>query len=256
MLNETVNQAVEELLSKQPYSLLFLTLSGAHLYGFDSPDSDYDLRGVHVLPVKEVIGLKMGKDSIDFLNFIQEIELDLVTFDLKKFIQLLLKNNGNVMEQLYSPLLIKTSPEHEELKEIARGCRTRYHAYHYLGLANTQWQLLQKHEPFRVKPLLYVYRSLLTGMYLLESGEVEANLSHLNKHFQLSYIPELIEAKKTGPEKGILPEQNLDIYEKEYIRLTRMLKAMIETTELPESPSKETKAALHDFLVRLRYKYD
>jgi hypothetical protein len=27
-----------------PYSLLFATVSGAHLYGFPSPDSDYDLR--------------------------------------------------------------------------------------------------------------------------------------------------------------------------------------------------------------------
>jgi len=34
----------------QPYPLLFVTISGAHLYGFPSPDSDYDLRGVHALP--------------------------------------------------------------------------------------------------------------------------------------------------------------------------------------------------------------
>lgn len=31
---------------QQPYPLLFVTISGAHLYGFPSPDSDYDLRGV------------------------------------------------------------------------------------------------------------------------------------------------------------------------------------------------------------------
>ena len=42
-----------------PYPLLFATVSGAHLYGFPSPDSDYDLRGVHVLPLTEVIGLDL-----------------------------------------------------------------------------------------------------------------------------------------------------------------------------------------------------
>jgi len=31
-----------------PFPLLFATVSGAHLYGFPSPDSDYDLRGAHV----------------------------------------------------------------------------------------------------------------------------------------------------------------------------------------------------------------
>ncbi len=29
-----------------PYPLVFVTISGAHLYGFPSSDSDYDLRGV------------------------------------------------------------------------------------------------------------------------------------------------------------------------------------------------------------------
>ena len=32
---------------QHPYPLLFATISGAHLYGFPSPDSDFDLRGVH-----------------------------------------------------------------------------------------------------------------------------------------------------------------------------------------------------------------
>jgi len=37
--------------ARHPYPLLFATVSGAHLYGFPSPDSDCDLRGAHVLPV-------------------------------------------------------------------------------------------------------------------------------------------------------------------------------------------------------------
>ena len=28
--------------ARHPYPLLFATISGAHLYGFPSPDSDYD----------------------------------------------------------------------------------------------------------------------------------------------------------------------------------------------------------------------
>ena len=42
------------------YPLIFATISGAHLYGFPSPDSDFDLRGVHILPLKEVVGLQTG----------------------------------------------------------------------------------------------------------------------------------------------------------------------------------------------------
>jgi hypothetical protein len=38
---------------EQPHPLVFATVSGAHLYGFPSPDSDWDLRGVHVLPARD-----------------------------------------------------------------------------------------------------------------------------------------------------------------------------------------------------------
>ena len=40
--------------ARYPYPLVFATISGAHLYGFPSPDSDYDLRGRHLLPLREV----------------------------------------------------------------------------------------------------------------------------------------------------------------------------------------------------------
>jgi uncharacterized protein len=45
--------------------LLFATISGAQLYGFPSPDSDFDLRGVHLLPLKEVVGLQIGPETIE-----------------------------------------------------------------------------------------------------------------------------------------------------------------------------------------------
>ncbi len=53
------------VVERQPYPLLFMTLSGAHLYGFPSADSDYDLRGVHILPLREVIGLRTGRETIE-----------------------------------------------------------------------------------------------------------------------------------------------------------------------------------------------
>lgn len=53
------------VISEQPYPLMFVTISGAHLYGFPSPDSDYDLRGVHVLPAQEVVGLDEGRLTVE-----------------------------------------------------------------------------------------------------------------------------------------------------------------------------------------------
>src|ERR1051325_10580523 len=184
-----------------PFPLLFATISGAHLYGFPSPDSDYDLRGGHLLPLKEGVGLKIGHEAVEKSGIHDGIEIDLVTHDAKKFFSLMLKKNGYVLEQVFSPLVVHTTPEHAELREIAKDCITRHHAHHYFGFAETQWKLFAKESPPRVKPLLYVYRVLLTGIHLMQTGVVEANLVRLNEIERLPYLNELIQRKIAGAEK-------------------------------------------------------
>lgn len=245
-----VEQQLLKVISEQPYPLLFVTISGAHLYGFPSPDSDYDLRGAHILPVSEVVGLNPGRETIEVSEVRDGLQIDLVTHDVKKFFSLLLKKNGYVLEQLYSPLVVHKTPEHEELQVIAKGCITRYHAHHYFGFAQTQWKLFQKEQPHRVKPLLYVYRVLLTGIYLMQTGVVEANLVHLNEVFKLPYIPDLIARKLAGAEKSVLEDADLAFHQGEFDRLYRELEEASQTSSLPESPS--CKDALNDLLVRLR----
>lgn len=247
---------IDPRLAKQveahPYPLLFATISGAHLYGFPSPDSDFDLRGVHLLPLEEVVGLKPGHDTIEKSGIHDGLEIDLVTHDAKKFFELMLKKNGYVLEQVLSPLVVRTTPEHMELRGIAAQCVTRHHAHHYLGFAETQWKLFQKADPPHVKPLLYVYRVLLTGIHLMRTGEVEANLVRLNDTARLAYIPELIDRKTSGPEKGRLEKADLAFHQREYERLRAELQQSFEDSKLPETPAGA--AALHDLLVRLRLK--
>jgi predicted nucleotidyltransferase len=233
-----------------PYPLVFATISGAHLYGFPSADSDFDLRGVHLLPLEQVVGLEPGEETVQKEGVHEGIEMDLVTHDAKKFFSLMLRKNGYVLEQLLSPLVVHTTPEHEELKAISKQCLTRHHAHHYLGFAATQWKLFRKEEPPRVKPLLYVYRVLLTGIHLMRTGEVEANLLTLNDTAKLPYIDELVERKLTGAEKGQLDAADLEFYEREYERLVSELEAAMAQSTLPENAS--GKAALNDLLVRLR----
>jgi predicted nucleotidyltransferase len=236
--------------AQHPYQLLFATVSGAHLYGFPSPDSDYDLRGVHILPVAEAVGLLPKRETVQVEGLRGGIELDIVTHDISKFFTMLLKRNGYVMEQLYSPLIVETNARHAELKEIARGCLTRFHSHHYLGFAQTQWSLFSKESPPRVKPLLYVYRVLLTGIHLMRTGTVEANLVELNREYKLPYIDELILRKVTGTEKGLLQTPELGFHQREYERLIADLEAAGVASKLPEAPS--SRAALNDLLVRVR----
>ena len=236
--------------AEHPFPLIFATVSGAHLYGFASADSDFDLRGVHILPVREVVGLENGRETIEVEEIREGLELDLVTHDAKKFFTLMLRKNGYVLEQLYSPLVVRTSPAHEELKQIGVRCLTKFHAHHYLGFSRTEWKLFEKENPPRVKPLLYIFRVLLTGIHLMRSGELEANLRNLNEIFRLPYIPELIDRKINGKEKETLPDADIGFYKSEYERLTTELENAMNASRLPEKPS--AKADLNDLLIRLR----
>jgi len=241
---------LDQVATEHPYPLLFATISGAHLYGFASPDSDFDLRGVHVLPVREIAGLRPTRDTIEQTGDREGMEIDLVTHDAKKFFGLMLRKNGYVLEQLHSPLVVKSSPAHDELKEIAKGCVTRHHSHHYLGFAETQWNLFQKEDPRRVKPLLYVYRVLLTGIHLMRTGKVQANIVELNRSFRLTQIEDLVDVKVNGTEQQRHGPSDLGFHEQEYLRLRGTLAEASAQSSLPETPT--AAARLHDLLVRIR----
>ncbi|HYO77710.1 MAG TPA: nucleotidyltransferase domain-containing protein [Thermoanaerobaculia bacterium] len=245
VLPELVTQTIES----HRYPLVFATISGAHLYGFASPDSDYDVRGVHVLPAPEVLGLTRGEETIETM-LDGPPEVDLVTHDAEKFFRLLLKRNGYVLEQVLSPLVAHTTPEHDELRDLARRSVTRHHAHHYLGFSENQWRLIDKERPRRLKPLLYVFRVLLTGIHLMRTGEVEANLPRLNEIFRLPYLPDLIARKTGGAEQQTIEDADLQFFENEYSRLRELLTLAHATTSLPEET--QTRDELHALLLRLR----
>lgn len=237
-------------MEQHPYPLLFATISGAHLYGFESPNSDVDLRGVHVLPLDEVLGLTCNHETVEKSGIHDGLELDLVTHDVRKFMGLMLKRNGYVLEQLLSRLVVKTSPFHDELIALAPGCLTRHHAHHYLGFAQTQWRLFSKETPPRIKPLLYVFRVLLTGIHLMESGVVEANLSTLLESYDLSMVADWIQRKRAGNEKDTIEDADMESIERLYQTWLTRLESEYHRTKLPSESTASSQ--LNDLLVRIR----
>lgn len=95
------------------------------------------------------------------------------------------------------------------------------------------------------------YRGVvLTGIHLMRSGRVEANLLRLNEDAKLPYIDELVAVKTSGTEKERLNDADCEFHRREYERLLADLEAAYQRSPLPESPGGER--ALNDLLVRLR----
>ncbi|MGW1610189.1 nucleotidyltransferase domain-containing protein [Streptomyces sp. NPDC002285] len=241
------------VVAEQPDPVLFATVSGAHLYGFPSRDSDVDLRGVHLLPAADLVGLREPDETRSRMWVRDGVEMDLVTHDLRKFVRLMLRRNGYVLEQLLSPLVVHTTDAHRELAELAPGVLTGHHAHHYRGFAGTQWRLFEK--TGELKPLLYTFRVLLTGIHLMRSGEVQPHLPTLvgevasdGEADAPGYLPELI-AAKAEQEHGPADVEHARVAA-DVERLHGVLDEAQAASALPDAPSAFD--ALHALVVRTR----
>ncbi|MDQ2799790.1 MAG: nucleotidyltransferase domain-containing protein [Armatimonadota bacterium] len=227
--------------------LIFATVSGAHLYGFPSPDSDVDLRGSYAAPLPEILGLERPKETREPEGIVEGREVEMVGHEIGKYLRLLVKPNGYVLEQIFSPLVVLTSPAHEEQKALAQAGLSRRLYYHYAGFARGEWREYQKPGVGKtVKRLLYIHRVLMTGITLLTEGVVEANIHRLNARFPLDLEPLL--AMKTREKAEIAGDDGP--YRAQIAVLFEQLDAGREISPLPETAP--NRAALSDFLVRLR----
>jgi predicted nucleotidyltransferase len=228
---------------------VFATVSGAHLYGFASPDSDVDLRGSFLTSARDMLGLRPPPETITKTLDRPGLELDYVAHDLRKFAAMMVKHNGYALEQLFSPLVVVTSPLHEELKALGRGCVTRGVVRHYLGFAGGRRKRLREPEA-TVKHLLYAYRVYLSGIHAMETGEIDANIESVNERFRLAQIDELAERKRGGAELSRLAEGEVERHETELDALETRLHRAHEQSSLPEEAT--SAAAIEDFVVRAR----
>ncbi len=83
---------------------LVVYLSGAHAYGFPSPDSDLDLRCVHIAPTSSLVGLDPTEDPGERIEVIDGVELDYGSNELGPVLRGAIKGNGNYLERFLGEL--------------------------------------------------------------------------------------------------------------------------------------------------------
>jgi hypothetical protein len=231
---------------------VYYTLSGSHLYGFNSPDSDIDIRGCHCEELYSVLGLSKPSE----VRMLVKGEMDFNSFDLKKELCLVLDNNSNVLEHLAATPLY-SSNRFKELKEIAEKALSKRVAKPYWGMAesNLVKYLRTFNSSFREHPAkkyLYVIRGYMAGIYALQSGRIQPNLKTLNKMrmFKLSVVDELIEAKLHGNEKMMVT--GCDEADRAIVQLQKMFKIAEESSTLPNEPNEKVVKEANDFLIKCR----
>jgi len=240
---------LRQTLAKQPFQPLFATVSGAHLYGFESPDSDVDLRGAFVLPLKQVLGLTQPNDTLNTTFWEDGLEIDLVCHDVLKYCRLLNKNSGEILEQLYSDWVVWPSPRLNELQNLFRPHIGKEFYFHYRGFLINQLRFIEKPES-TVKETLYGYRVALTGIHLMRTGEMNAHLPSLLQASPQAEVRQLIEEKQATREHASLGQERKALHLQRLQQLQQELQDAFDGTTLPHSGG--ALEALNDFVVRVR----
>ena len=222
-------------------------LSGAHAYGFPSPDSDLDLKAIHVAPTADLLGFEVPPPTVDRAEVIDGVEIDYTSNELAHALAGILGGNGNFLERVLGRMTAMASPVLEELRPLARGALSRRVHRHYRGFAMNQLRFLEK-EP-TAKKLLYVLRTTMTGIHLLSTGELEADLTRLMDRYGLDSARALIERKRAGERVGLEPAL-LETWQPKVEALFAQLDAVRETSRLPEEP--ENEGRIREWLLGVR----
>ena len=227
---------------------LLVGVTGAHYYGFPSPDSDLDLKGVHVTPTREIVSLKPPPDAFDHLGVFEGVEIDYTSHELGVALRLLLKGNGNILERILSPFQLLDSDAVGNLRALAGRAVSRKFFHHYRGFFGRACQEWRAAQPPTVKGLLYAYRSGLTGIHLLGTGECIGDVTRLAPVYGFDEVPALVARKASGRERGALADAAS--YDADLDRVERMLQeALAESPLPPEAPNADE---LNEFLIRMR----
>ena len=207
----------QKITSEIDKKFIFVTVSGAHLYGFDSFNSDLDLRGVHIPDVAESLRYSTKKDTFEAMwdsHAVFSNEIDIVSHSLLKFLHLLTKSpNGYLLEQVFSPLIVNTTQMHNKLKELAKLCITKELKHHFNGFYKNQERIMRGDKK-QIKLALYQARIIAVSAYIASTSTINSNLLEVNNElniFDNQKLLELVQLKKQG-EKNNFPDDSIKKY--------------------------------------------
>lgn len=228
--------------------VVLVGVTGGHMYGFPSEDSDYDLKGIMLLPLPALLGLTEPADTLDRLEVFEGVEHDLTLHDAKKSLALLLRGNGNALEHVLSPLQLVSDARTEALRVLAKGAVSKRFVHHYRGFFHHMRAAHVRER--RAKTLLYAYRVALTGAHLLETGELETDVRVNAARHGLSEVETLVAIKRERAEKATLTEAENTELSRSLERALGLLEDALEKSRLPDDAP--NRGAVEQWLIETR----
>jgi predicted nucleotidyltransferase len=207
---EIVRKRLLEIEKENSVKILYAVESGSRAWGFESMDSDYDIRFVYAHDKNWYLKILPKKDVIEYpiIN-----EFDYSGWDLRKTMFLINKSNPVFFEWLKSPIVYyKDNDSYKIMEQLSKNYFSSISSmYHYLHMASGNYRQYLQSDEVKIKKYFYVLRPIMACMWIenyKESPpmEFEKLLTQITDKDLLSKITELLEKKKSGIELGREPK--------------------------------------------------
>ena len=208
MIRNQIQLTISDFINKHGVQVLLAVESGSRLWGFESKDSDYDIRMIFVRPKSSYLSLSERKDNYENVTGL----IDYQAWDLKKALNLAKKSNTSLFEWLEATDIYT---EKTGFKEDMKLVRDRFFSPYlaitaYAGMAQGNFREYLRGDLVRAKKYLYVIRPLLACEHIKNTGTMPP--IHIDDLVKM-YCPEnilpdllnILSLKRTGVEMDNMP---------------------------------------------------
>jgi predicted nucleotidyltransferase len=150
---------------------------GSRAFGLATDESDDDVRGIYLPPARLHWSLFKLPEQLEFA----EEGRDEVYWELEKFVMLALKANPNVLETLWTPLVLHADEIARRLREMRSAFLSRHLYKTYSGYVLSQFRRMAnayaKTGNYKAKHAMHLVRLLYSGIEALRSGEIRVDVA-------------------------------------------------------------------------------
>ncbi|MEM1319865.1 MAG: nucleotidyltransferase domain-containing protein [Bacteroidota bacterium] len=165
-MKAAIQHKLSSIALEKDLTILYACESGSRAWGFPSPDSDYDVRFVYLKPHDWYFSIHNRKDMLQYP--INE-DLDVIGWDIRKFLRLFGKSNATPFEWLQSPIIYEENLHFKEkVWALAESyCQPRHLINHYLGIGRNALKAGLEGDSINIKKYFYVLRPLLAARWII-----------------------------------------------------------------------------------------
>jgi hypothetical protein len=233
-----------------PGRVVLCAVVGAHQRGVVPPTAGLELGGAHLVPTRALLGIDPRPVRHTAAGSVDGAATALVSDELAPVLGALIAGDGRMLERVLSPWQVVTTALLDPLQNLARGAISRRFAPHYTA------RLEDCRDAHGSRPtaasMLDAYQVALTGIHLLRSGRMEANVGVLASYYGYPGATELADLVRSGLGEQALAGSLATHHAARLPILAEALAAAASTSTLPTEATnrREIEAWLVDLRVR------